>query len=313
MRNDVGHYRGDEMSGLTRIGGIAAIVVGLLVAVPASAQDPDEVEIRVEDLGSGIYAIYAAGGAIGLSVGEDGIYLIDDQYAPLSERLMETIAGISDQPIRYLLNTHWHGDHTGGNEAFGATGSVIISHDNVRLRMENGLEEDWFGRVVEPASDGALPVITVSEDATFHFNGQEVRLIHSPAAHTDGDMIVHFVEANVLHMGDTFFNGNYPYVDVISGGSTDGMIDALALGLSLSDEETAIIAGHGPLGTRADLQAAHDMLVDVRRRVQYSIVEGMTEDEAVATNMLDSHNEDWDWRFITAERMIRLTYQSLTD
>jgi len=295
-----------------KIGGIALFGGLVVFAAALFAQNAADVEITTTDLGSGIHAIVAQGGNMAISIGPDGVYVIDDQYAALSERLLETIGGLTDGPIRYVVNTHWHGDHTGGNEAFGAIGAAIVSHDNVRTRMEEGMESNWFGRSVEPQSGAVLPAVTFSEDASFHFNGHDVRLIHAPAAHTDGDTIVHFIGANVLHMGDTYFNGWYPYVDVASGGSTDGMIAALALGLSLSDENTVVIPGHGPLGGRAELQAAHDMLVEVRTRVQGAINEGRSEDDAVAVDLLADLNEDWDWQFITAERMVRLTYHSLT-
>lgn len=291
------------------LSGLVAVLCGFTIA---SAQEPPEVEIITTDLGSGVYAIFARGGTMGISVGEDGVYVIDDQYAPLSERLLETIAGLSDGPIRYVLNTHWHGDHTGGNESFGATGAVVVAHENVRARMETGLEMSAWGQPIEPSADAALPLITLTEGATFYFNDLEVRVIHTPNAHTDGDTIVVFEGANVIHMGDVFFNGFYPFIDVPSGGSLAGNIAGLELGMSLGDEDTRFIAGHGPVGDLAEMQAAHDTLVTVHARVSALINEGMSEDEAVAADPLADLDEEWGDYFISSENMVRSAYQSLT-
>ncbi len=298
-----------------RFGAMALLVglaLGMVSVSSAAAQDVVGVEIRTVDLGNGVYALFARGGNMGLSVGDDGVYVIDDQYAPLSARLLETISGLSDGPIRYVLNTHWHGDHTGGNEAFGETGAALVSHENVRARMETGLAEAAFGRSIEPAAEAALPDITLSQGATFHFNDLEVQVIHVPSAHTDGDSIVVFEGANVIHMGDVFFNGFYPFIDVRSGGSLSGNIAGLELGISLANADTRIIPGHGPMGDLADLQAARDTLVTVRARVSELISEGKAEDEAVAADPLADLDEEWGDFFITSEMMVRTAYQSLT-
>ena len=287
--------------------GIAACA---LLGSAAFAQE--EVVITTEDLGHGIHAIFGRGGTIGVSVGEDGVFLIDDQLAPLSGDIAEAIESLGGGNVNYVLNTHWHGDHTGGNEYFSGHGALLVAHENVRRRMASGEDEGFFGRAVEPSAPGALPSLTISDRATLYFNDLEVRIIHAPHAHTDGDTIVVFEGVNVIHMGDIFFNGNYPFIDVVSGGHLDGNIAALAFGLALADDETRIIAGHGPVGTKNDMQAAHDMLVDVRARIQ-PLIEGRTEDEVVALDPLAELNPVWGTWFIDGDTMVRFAYRSLTN
>jgi glyoxylase-like metal-dependent hydrolase (beta-lactamase superfamily II) len=281
-----------------------------LIAGAAFAQD--EVEVETYDLGDGIYALYGRGGNLGVSVGEDGIFVIDDQYARMSEPLLAAIGELSEGPIRYVFNTHWHGDHIGGNENFAATGAVIVSHENVRGRMETGLDTPMRGDPIPPSPEAALPVITFSDGGTFYFNGHEARVIHVPHAHTDGDSIIYFADANVLHMGDILFNGFYPFIDVASGGSLDGTIAGLELGLSLADDDTQIIPGHGALATRADMQTAHDVLVDVRGRIAALVAQGMSEEEAVAADPLADLNDEWGQYFINGDMMTAIAYRSLT-
>jgi len=289
------------------LSGIAACA---LLSSAAFAQN--EVEITTEDLGHGIHAIFGRGGTIGVSVGEDGVFQIDDQLAPHSGAIAEAIEGLGGGSVDYVLNTHWHGDHTGGNEHFGDQGALLVAHENVRSRMASGEDESFFGRSVEPTSPGALPRLTISDRATLYFNDLEVRIIHTPHAHTDGDTIVVFEGANVIHMGDIFFTGNYPFIDVVSGGHLDGNIAALALGLALADDETQIISGHGSVGTKADMQAAHDMLVDVRARVA-PLIEGRTEDEVVALDPLTELNPVWGTWFIDGDTMVRFAYRSISN
>jgi len=279
------------------------IAAAAALATPALAQrDFSSVEITTTEVSDGIYMLEGAGGNIGLSVGDNGAFVIDDQFAPLSEKIMAAIRSVTDKPVEFVLNTHHHGDHTGGNEAFGEAGAYIVAHDNVRKRLNDN--DDIAGV--------ALPVITFSESATFHRNGQEIHVFHPDNAHTDGDAIVFFRTANVVHMGDVFFAQRYPYIDIGSGGGINGYIAALETAAALMDAETKVIPGHGPLSAKTDIEATAAMLKDVRTRVQALIDEGLDEDAAAAADPLADLNDDWGWAFIDGERMTRAAYQSLS-
>lgn len=274
-----------------------------LAATPALAQsDFSDVEIKTTKVAAGVYMLEGAGGNIGLSVGEDGAFVIDDQFAPLNEKIMAAIAAVTDKPVEFLLNTHYHGDHTGGNELFGQSGAHIVAHDNVRARLAAG---------EHPASADALPVITFSDTTTFYWNGHEIYVLHPERAHTDGDAIVIFRDINVVHMGDILFSGRYPYIDVDGGGGLNGYIAALEAMAGRIDDETKIIPGHGPLSTKADLEASTAMLKEVRKRVQALIDDGLDEEAVVAADPLADLNAQWSWEFIDGERMTRIAYQSL--
>ena len=236
-----------------------AVLVALVLCVlcPRSplAQGFDQVVIQTQSLADGLHMLTGRGGNLVVSSGADGVFLVDDQFAPLSERILAAIAKISSQPLRFVVNTHWHGDHTGGNENMGRAGALIVAHDNVRRRMSADQFQAAFQRTVPAAPPAALPVITFGEDVTFHLNGGEVHVFHVARAHTDGDAIVHFRAGNSIHMGDTFFNGLYPFIDLDSGGSIDGVIAAVDRALPLMDKKTRVIPGHGPLSDRAGLEA----------------------------------------------------------
>ncbi len=244
-----------------------------LLAIPASAQTPPaEVTIRVEQLAPGVAVLFGQGGNIGLSYGEDGNAIIDDQFAPLSPKILAAIATLDPDPVRFVINTHWHGDHTGGNENFGRSGAVILAQDNVRTRMAAGQLMAALNQTVPPAPRVALPVVTFADGVTLHYNGDTIEVTHVANAHTDGDSLVRWRKANVLHMGDAFFNKiSFPFIDMDSGGSIDGAIAAAARGLELSDDSTRIIPGHGPMATRAELAAYRDMLADIRAKVAAGI------------------------------------------
>ncbi len=249
-----------------------AVVAAVLVTfAPAAAQvDWDAVEIGVQEVASGVYMLTGRGGNIGLSVGEDGAFVIDDQYAPLTDKILAAIRGVTDQPVRFVFNTHWHGDHTGGNENLGNAGALLVAHENVRQRLSMDQVLERVGRPVteQPAApEGSWPVVTFTQDVTFHLNGDDLHAFHVSHAHTDGDAIVHFRGANVVHMGDTFFRGRFPFIDTASGGSIDGLIAAAGTALSVMDADTRVIPGHGVLSTREDLREYRDALKGMRDRV----------------------------------------------
>lgn len=244
------------------------------LAAPGAAQQRDftKVEIKAETLAPGVAVLVGAGGNIGLSYGEDANVIIDDQYAPLTDKIAAAVAAIDQDPIRFVINTHWHGDHTGGNENLGKRGAVILAHDNVRRRMSVEQVSTLFGSKTPPSPKTALPVLTFAQSVSLHLNGDDLDIAHVANAHTDGDSLVKWRRANVLHMGDIFFHKiSLPFIDIDSGGSIDGMTAAGKRGLELSDETTKIIPGHGPVATRAELAVYVAMLEDVRAKVAAAI------------------------------------------
>ena len=290
-----------------------SLVTALLWAMPLVAQtDWDAVEIRTVSLGGGVYMLMGSGGNIGLSVGEDGAFIVDDQFAPLTEKITAAIAEVTDRPVEWVLNTHWHGDHTGGNENFGGAGALIVAHDNVYKRLNPAEFADLVGRS-QQAPNAALPVVTFEKTMTFHWNGEDIHAFHVAHAHTDGDVIIHYRESDIYHMGDTFFNGRYPFIDVDSGGSIDGLIAAADLILRMSGSGTQIIPGHGELATRDGLRAYREMLSTVRNRVAQLIRDGKSRDEAVAANPTADLDEDWETTRDGTERFVALVYRSLTE
>lgn len=255
---------------------LIGMVVITLGAPLAHAQDQDfsKIVVEAQQLADGVYMLTGSGGNIGASVGEDGVIIIDDQFAPLTQKIQEALAKLSPKPVRFVVNTHWHPDHTGGNENFGKVGSVIVAHDNVRRRMSVKSFNQFFNRETLASPKDALPIVTFEKDVTLHYNGEELHVFHIDNAHTDGDGLIMFRKANVLHMGDTFFNGMYPFIDASSGGSIDGMIAAADLVLGMVNEDTRIIPGHGPLASSKDLKAFRGMLATLRDRIANLIREG---------------------------------------
>ncbi len=281
------------------------------LASPAIAQrDLSRVEIKTTQVTPGIYMLEGAGGNIGLSIGPDGAFVIDDQFAPLSEKIMAAIDAVSDQSVKFVLNTHWHGDHTGGNEAFRAKGAIVVAQDNARKRLKEGIKRETED--TPPAPEGALPVVAFSNEVTFYWNGHDIRVRHPAPAHTDGDAIVFIETANVVHTGDVYFNGGYPYIDLDSGGDLDGVIAAQEAVLAIIDGDTKIIPGHGALSNRADLSAYAAMLKDVRARINALIDQGKSEDATVKADPLKDLNAKWGGGFINGEAMTRTAYQSLS-
>ena len=286
-----------------------AAVAGL--AAPLAAQQ-DSVRIQTIPVADGIYMLVGSGGNIGLAVGEDAIFLIDDQFAPLSQKITDAIRAVSDKPVRFLLNTHWHGDHTGGNENFGKAGVLIVAHDNVRQRMSVDQFIAQFNQKVPASPKAALPVITFSDVVTFHINGDDIHAIHVKNAHTDGDAVVHWQKANVMHMGDVFFNGMYPFIDLGSGGSINGMIAAVTAALGYANESTRIIPGHGALGGKADLAAFAAMLTSVRDNVQRLVAQKKTLEQVLGAKPSAAWDEKWGKGFMKPDDFVTTVYQSLT-
>ena len=278
----------------------AILMTCVLACGSARAQQNfDKVEIKTEKLSPSTYVLFGAGGNIGVSVGDDALFIIDDQYAPINPKILAALKLLSDKPVKFVLNTHWHGDHTGGNEKMGDAGALIVAHNNVRKRMSSEQFIALFKSKVPPSPKSALPVVTFSADVTFHLNGDEVFGFHVPNAHTDGDTIVQFKKSNVIHMGDTFFNGWYPFIDVSSGGSPEGVIAAADRVLALADDNTKIIPGHGPVSNKADLKNYRDMLSTVTGRIKALLKQGKKLDEIKAAKPSAEFDERWGKAFIT--------------
>ena len=241
------------------------------------------------------------GGNIGVSVGEDGVFVIDDQFAQLTSKILDAIKKLSDKPIQYVVNTHYHGDHTGGNANMEKAGAKIIAHDNVYKRLSEG-----------NATDG-LPVITFNDKLSVHMNGERVLVFHTDNAHTDGDAMLYFTESNVLHTGDNYFHKRYPYIDVNSGGSIDGYINAVKRALMVIDENTKIIPGHGDLSNKAEYAAFLEMLIKLRANVQTEIDKGKSETDIVNNTAITKHYDDlnYSWNFINSEKIRTAIYKSL--
>ena len=291
---------------------LLAIAAFALAALPAPAQqDFSKVEIKATKLTGTTYMLTGAGGNIGLSAGEDAVFVIDDQFAPLTPRILAAIAAITPKPVKFVLNTHWHFDHTGGNENLGKAGAIIVAHDNVRKRMSTDQVIEFINMKTRPDPKEALPVLTFSADMTFHINGEEVRAIHMPNAHTDGDSVVHFTGSDVVHMGDIYFNGFYPFIDAESGGSADGVVAACDKVLAFVTDKTRIIPGHGPLSNAAELKAYRDVVATVSSRVKALVAQGRTLEEIKAAGVSKEFDEKWGKGFIKSERFAEMLARPL--
>ena len=282
----------------------AVFALALVWGAPGLAQDFEKAVVKTEMIAPNLYVLYGTGGNIGVSVGDDVVFVIDDQYAQMAPKIAAAIKQITDKPVKFVMNTHWHGDHTGGNEAMGTAGAIIVAHENVRKRMSSDQLITLLDWKVPPSPKAALPLVTFSKDVSFHINGDEVLVFHVANAHTDGDAIVQFKKANVIHMGDTFFNGLYPFIDTSSGGNPDGVIAVANRVLALADDNTKIIPGHGPVTGKADLKALRDMLVTVTMRVKAMSKKGKTMKEIVAAKPSAEFDERWGKGFLTADRFV---------
>ncbi len=276
----------------------------------STAQDFSKVEIQTIKVADGIYMLVGAGGNIGVSAGEDGILMIDTQFAELIEKIKSAIAEISRGQIRYVLNTNWHYDHAYGNEPLGKSGALIIAHENTRMRMTSEQNYPDFDMKMPALPEAALPVLTFTDSLTLHFNGEEIQVIHIEKAHSDADILIYFKKANVIHTGDLYFTVLYPFIDVSHGGSIDGMIAAAERIISMSDGNTKIIPGHGPLSNREELKTYRDMLVTIRDRIKKQIKEGKTLEEILASKPTADFDEEQS-RATPPEMFVRIVYNDL--
>jgi cyclase len=289
---------------------VSSLVIGLIaLSTPVAAEE--EVAIKTVPVKGGISMLAGQGGNIGLFVGEDGTFLIDDQFAPLTPKHLEAIRAAGGELPKFLINTHYHADHTGGNENLGKAGTLIFSHDQVRERLTVESVIKAFNMVTPPLPKAALPVVTFSSDITFHMNGDTLRAFHVPRAHTDGDSVIHFQNANVIHAGDVFFNGFYPFIDVEHGGTVKGMLQAADAVLALADEDTKIIPGHGPLGDRKQLQAYREMLSTVYEELSQLKARGVNVEDAVAAKPLADLEERWGGGLFPGDKWVGMIYSGL--
>ncbi len=283
------------------------------LAAPAFAQDDySKVEIRTENIAPGLDVLFGAGGNIGVSSGPDGVFIIDDQFAPLTPKIQAAVAKLSPKPIRFVFNTHWHGDHTGGNENFGNAGAVIVAQDNVRLRMSTDQFIAAFKSTVKASPAIALPVVTFADGVTFHLNGETIRALHVAPAHTDGDSFVIFTKANAIHMGDTYFSGGYPFFDISSGGSILGVIAACDKALALGNANTRYIAGHGPTTGPAELREYRAMISAVVANVRAGIKAGKSLEAIQASKPTAAYDAKWGGGFMKPAQFVELVHISLT-
>jgi len=286
----------------------------LITANYANSQeiDFDAVDVSITHVRGPIHVIEGLGGNIGVSAGDDGVFIVDDQYAPLVPRILQAIRSVSSKPIRFVINTHWHEDHMGGNKPIvEAEGSVVIAHDNARAHLIRDFDNQLWG-LVKAADEGAWPIVTFDQNVSLHLNGEEARLVYIPDAHTDSDVVVWFKNSNVLHTGDVYAGG-YPLLDWPSGGTIDGFLNAYQVMYEMTDDQTIIIPGHGTLSRRDDLMENYNAVREIRNRVKAMIADGMTEDEAV----LAKPTAEWDSElangFVNGEFVTRTFYQSLTN
>ncbi len=289
------------------------LLLAAAAALPAAAQDQDfsKVEIRTTPLTDHVYMLMGAGGNLAVSAGDDAVFLVDDQFAPLTEKIGAAIAKISPKPVKFVINTHWHFDHTGGNENLGKAGTLIFAHENVRRRMDSEQFIAFMNMKQPPSPKAALPVVTFTASMSFHLNGEEIRAIHVANAHTDGDAIIHFTGSDVIHMGDVFFNGMYPFIDASSGGSIDGMVAACDQGLALANDKTKIIPGHGPLGGRAQLGEYRDMLATIAARIKPLVAAGRSVEQVVAAKPTAGFDEKFGKGFVGPDKFAEMVAGSL--
>jgi cyclase len=291
---------------------VVALLFSCMLAT-AQEQDFSKVQIKVTKVAGSVYMLEGAGGNIGASIGEDGIVVVDDQYAPLADKIQAALKGVTDKPVRFIINTHYHGDHTGGNAYFQKQ-APIIAQDNVRKRLESGGIAGNGGSVHmenKPEAKEALPIITFDHDVTVHLNGEDIRALYFPAGHTDGDSIIFFPKSNVVHMGDDFVTYGFPFIDVDSGGSINGMIDGVEKVISQVPPDVKIVPGHGPISSVDDVRKYLDMLKATRDVVAKALQQGQTLDQMKKARLLDPWKK-YDGDFIKQDTFLETLYNSLS-
>ncbi len=289
---------------------IFATLILALAGYVTAETNYDDVTVTVKKVTDRIYMLQGSGGNIGLCIGKDGVLMVDTQFEPLADKIRAAVRQVSDKKIEYVINTHYHHDHTDGNKQFGAE-AVVIAHENLRQSLADGRTVEMFNREIPPQPDAALPEITFEESLSLHYNGNEILLMHYPEAHTDTDTVVFFLDDNVVHVGDLLFNGMYPFVDVTGGGSVEGLIVNLDVILNLIDEDAKIIPGHGPLAEWQDLKDFRDMLVETNDIVRARMQEGLSLDDIRKAGLPLEITERWGNGFLSTEQWLGILHASL--
>lgn len=285
------------------------IATMFLLMTGCFAQD-QEVTIKSTNVRNNVYMLEGQGGNMGLLIGQDGAILIDDQFAPLSDKIKAAIAELTDHSVRFVINTHWHGDHTGGNENFAKGGSTIVAQENVRTRLSTDQYNAVRDQTTPASPEDAWPVITFAESINLHFNDEDIHIVHTQNAHTDGDALIHFMKANVIHTGDAFVTYGFPYIDVAAGGTLQGMIDLASELADRCDDDTIIIPGHGPLSTKKDVIWFRDRLQSIKDIMVAGISQGKSADDMINEEALKDF-ADWDGGFIKSRDFITIVYDEL--
>jgi cyclase len=298
---------------MRQLGILASSILLTLTLAAAQDEDLSKVQITVKKVSGSVYMLQGAGGNIGASVGEDGIVVVDDQYAPLAEKIQAALKGITDKPVRFIINTHYHGDHTGGN-AFFQKQAPIIAHDNVRKRLESGGPAGNLGSISmdhKPAPKEALPILTFDHDVTVHLNGEDIRALHYPSGHTDGDSIIFFPKSNVVHMGDDFVRYGFPFIDLAAGGSVGGMIAAMEEVVPKLPPDVKVIPGHGDVANLDDVRTYTKMLIDTRAVVEKGIQQKKTLDQMKQEKVLEPWKK-YSGDFVSSDAFLETLYNDLT-
>ena len=288
---------------------LVTVLLLVTASIHAQQQDFSKVQIKATKVAGNVYMLEGSGGNIGVSVGADGILIVDDQFAPLADKIRAALKGLGEGKLRFILNTHWHGDHTGGNVVFGPE-APIIAHDNVRKRLATEQKSTLFKTTTPPSPKEALPVITFDQSLSVHFNGEEIRVIHYPQGHTDGDSVIFFTNSNVVHLGDDFFAGRFPFVDLESGGSIEGLIKNIGEIIGKIPADAKLIPGHGPLSTVDDLKSYYRMLQQTTDIVRQKMTAGKTLEQIKSEGLPDEW-KPWGTGFIKTDLWIETIYKSL--
>ena len=298
---------------MRHLGIFASAILLTLTSALAQMEDYSKVQISVTKVSGSVYMLQGAGGNIAASVGDDGIVVVDDQYAPLAEKIQAALKGVTDKPVRFIINTHYHGDHTGGNAFFQKT-APVIAQDNVRKRLEAGGTAGNLGslsREDKPAAKEALPILTFDHDVTVHLNGEDIRALHYPSGHTDGDSIIFFPKSNVVHMGDDFVRYGFPFIDLAAGGSVEGMIAAMEEVMSKLPTDVKVIPGHGAVATLDDVRTYTKMLIDTRAVVEKGVKQNKTLDQLKQEKVLDPWKK-YSGDFVSTDIFLETLYNDLT-